>query len=137
MAQEMGGGWVEARLSCVSTFLDEDVAWIWANTRITTYNVTASTLPSMFVEMCQHYFFIFFMDMFTPKTVLLQQKGCPLLKDGCTLHVFEVFLSKFLRKILSLLGYCSTCGFPAIKLSLPKVRAKAQAFLRTNLLSTG
>ena len=53
----MGGGWVEARLSCVSTFLDEDVAWIWANTRITTYNVTASTMPSMFVEMCQRYFF--------------------------------------------------------------------------------
>ena len=91
--------------------------------------------------MCQHYFFsskaqlqAFYkflesQDIFLPKIGLyfcwLLQKLCPLLEDGCTLHVFEVFLSKFLRKMLSLLGYCSTCGFPARKLSLPKVRVKA------------
>ena len=34
------------------------------------------------------------------------------------------FSFKVLRKILSLLRYCSPCGFPARKLSLPKVRAK-------------
>ena len=85
------------------------------------------------------YKFLKSQDIFPPKIGLyfcwLLQKLCPLLEDGCTLHVFEVFLSKFLRKMLSLLGYCSTCGFPARKLSLPKVRAKA--FLCTSTLTTG